>query len=261
MKNQMHWSWRGNPSAGAAIQEEFLVLILGDPKRVAGGGGEAGLPLPPGNRIERRGFGFSATRVNRAGVGTGPALSESMFGETGQRQVRPKDRIPKHHHWRLPTDVIRVALQNPPPARWRGGFPDATRKSVAEHWDVLSAATPQPIVISCLAFVCWGHRCCSPFDPGIEPCNGTSNCRTLVLDGFPAEGNRVDCAIARLVNLGDFLPNLRGLGRQNPATMDAFEHQTVKKSGMNAPGVTTGVVFDVSADFSGDYRQGNVWIY
>jgi hypothetical protein len=70
-------------------------------------------------------------------------------------------------------------------------------------------------------------------------------------------GNRVDCAMALLDDPSSFSPNLRGLGRQNPSTVAAFEHQTVKKSGAIDPFVTIGMVTDVSADLSVAYPQGS----
>jgi hypothetical protein len=71
-------------------------------------------------------------------------------------------------------------------------------------------------------------------------------------------GNVVDCALARINNPGDFLPELRNLGRPNPAPLEAAVHQTVKKSGRNFPFVTLGVITDVSADVMVDYRRGPV---
>jgi hypothetical protein len=72
---------------------------------------------------------------------------------------------------------------------------------------------------------------------------------------FPA-GNLVDCAIAKLLTPGDFLPNLRQFGRQSTTPMAAQQNQQVKKSGSMAPPITYGTVCGLSADAHVTYPQG-----
>lgn len=202
------------------------------------------------------GVGFGTKEVNGAGVGTGPALRIYVRRKLAKGKVRPKDRIPKIING-LPTDVIQVGTFKSAARPVEGGFPGRNPKvSCGTLGCLVRGNTPaNRYILSCF-HVLGVIGAAVPSDPVIEPCNGTQIAELWSWMDFLPEGNRVDCAIARLLNPGDFLPNLRGLGRQNPATMDAFEHQTVKKSGMNAPGVTLGVVFDVSADFPVTYQQG-----
>jgi hypothetical protein len=71
-------------------------------------------------------------------------------------------------------------------------------------------------------------------------------------------GNLVDCGVARILNPGDFVSEIRNLGQPDPNPLQAALHQTVKKSGRNSPHVTLGIVDDVSADILVDYRRGPV---
>src|SRR5262249_52876457 len=149
----------------------------------------------------------------------------------------------------LPTDVIPVGIfrSAAPPAE--GGCPGRNPKVHCGTFGCLvrGSSPANRYILSCF-HVLADISAPVDSDPVLDSCDGVQFAELFSWMNFQPEGNRVDCAIARLLNPDDFLPNLRGLGRQNPATMNAFENQSVKKSGTNVPNVTLGVVSDVSAD-------------
>lgn len=73
----------------------------------------------------------------------------------------------------------------------------------------------------------------------------------------PSGGNLVDCAIASIDTPGAFLAGLQGIGSVNPTPSAATLKQQVMKSGRNPPGVTNGVVTDISADVSVTYPESS----
>jgi hypothetical protein len=239
-------------------KEEFLRRFFGGPKRQRL---RRSRRWPSISAWETKGsnivgIGFGTKEVKGAGVGSGPALRIYVRRKLPKGKVRAADRIPETING-LATDVIEVGTFKSAARPAEGGAAGHNPNSRCGTLGCLvrGNSAVNRYILSCFHVL---GQINSPveLDSVVEPCGGSKIAELWSWMNFQPAGNVVDCAIARLMNPTDFLPNLHGIGRQNPSPMDAFEHQSVKKSGGNPPYVTLGVVSDVSADFPVNYPQG-----
>lgn len=69
---------------------------------------------------------------------------------------------------------------------------------------------------------------------------------------FSGATNRIDCAIAKLIRVGDVNPSIAGIGPIVAPPMDATLSQSVRKRGRTT-GHTVGIIRDVGADITVSY--------
>jgi hypothetical protein len=242
-------------------KEEFLNRHFGRPRRI-----RRPFHRWPSIATWRRGdsnvvgVGYGLKHVGGAGIGADEALRVYVRRKLPLRHVRKADRVPCEING-LPTDVIEVGVVRA--AAWpaMGGSSGANMRVAAGTLGcmVRGRTTKENYILSCF-HVLAALDDPEEHDPIYEPARQDGGVQAIGqlhrwIDLNP-NGNLVDCAVADINTPGTFLSEIRGLGEPNPPPIAAATQQSVKKSGRDAPGVTLGVITDVSADVQVEYPQG-----
>lgn len=244
------------------FKEEFLNRYFGRPRRIRRRANQPWPSIAAWRKGDSNvvGIGYGLKHVGGAGIGADEALRVYVRRKLPLRHVRKRDRIPCEING-LPTDVIEVGTIRA--ATWpaMGGCSGANARAGAGTLGcmVRGRTSKQDYILSCF-HVLADVDDPEEGDPIYEPARQDGGVQAIgqlhKWIEFNPSGNLVDCAVARINTPGTFLSEIRGLGEPNPEAVVAATHQSVKKSGRDAPGVTLGIIADVSADVKVEYPQG-----
>ena len=215
--------------------------------------------VPTGHNVV--GVGFGAKSTSGAMLGAELAVIVYVRRKLPKAELSPQEVVPDKIG-NYPSDVVAVGdirpYARPVPCGVSCGHPQVTAGTLGCLVSIPSAPGKN-FILSCnhvLANLNQANKGDAILEPGktdggINPIATLEDFEQLNLGpGTPA--NHIDAAIAEVTNPADVTPDIKIIGRVNPALMPATLYQSVRKHGRTT-GHTLGVVMDVAADFTMNY--------
>jgi hypothetical protein len=201
------------------------------------------------------GFGIKTTKGTRQPNSN--VLRVYVQKKRPKAKIRAKERIPPDING-LATDVVetgKIIAAMPATGGCSGANPQVAAGTLGCL--VRGRSTGNSFILSCyhvLANLSNPNVGDPVFQPAVQA-GGMVEIGKLYgwLNLNPSGGNLVDCAVASIDTPGTFTSGLQGIGQINPVPIAANLNQQVMKSGSVSPGVTYGIVTDISADVSVNY--------
>lgn len=235
-------------------KSELLQSMFGVASAHAAGSGDIAAqstPLPKDSNILGVGYGVKVT----AGVPTDDlAIRVYVRAKTPRTSLHPSERVPDEVN-NVPTDIIAVGdltAQFPRPVGC-GVSCGHTKVSAGTIGCVVTSNGTNRFILSNWHVLTDGNGA-MPGDDILEPGlldGGNANPPIARLTAYqPVDftvPNRIDAAIAELINIPDVQPQIQSIGTVAPTPMPAALYQSVRKRGRTTLH-TIGVVMDLAAD-------------
>ena len=248
-------------------KEELVLRLFGAQSFAAGAVEENQSPpslltaIPPGSNIV--GFGFGTKYVSGGGIESGFAVRVYVRSKRPRSALSAQEVIPSEVNGTA-TDVVVVgdirSFARPTPCGVSVGHFNVTAGTLGCLVRKTDGTSGEFILSN--THILANENNASIGDSILQPGKrdgGTTPTIAKLSDfeplNFSGGKNFIDAAIAQVINSGDVLPNIQGIGRVGNSPMAAFRGQSVEKHGRTTF-LTQGIIDGLAEDIAINYLSG-----